>query len=352
MKSLVCILFIGFFLSLSHYTVASEASLMTFEFEGEVLEGVFNTPDNQSPKGIILLVHGYGKTNAVADNWYYSVRDAMLKAGYGTFIWDKMGCGNSTGHFDINQSVSNSADEAIAAIKMLQANNIQGANDIGLWGISRAGWINPIIINRRSEDIRFWISVSGVDGLENFGYLLKQHLIISGKDKRYAELIEKEWLAGLRIAHQGGSYSAYKKATQHLSKDAFWNSWTNGGVSALAYLNFKKDYMNVTLDENTGLQVYVDDFNTKLNAIQVPVLALFGDKDMNVDWRKTKALYEAELQHENLTTVVFPNCNHNLLEANTGAIDEFNNANFSPNLCEGYTDAIQQWLNSLTSSKP
>ena len=110
--------------------------------------------------------------------------------------------------------------------------------------------------------------------------------------------------------------------------------------------------MKVALDEETGLQVYVDDFNTKLNAIQIPVLALFGDKDMNVDWRKTKALYEAELQHDNLTTVVFPNCNHNLLEANTGAIDEFNNANFSPNLCEGYTDAIQQWLNSLTSSKP
>ena len=37
--------------------------------------------------------------------------------------------------------------------------------------------------------------------------------------------------------------------------------------------------------------IYVPGFRELLRRLDVPVLALFGEQDRNVDWRKTRALY-------------------------------------------------------------
>jgi hypothetical protein len=39
--------------------------------------------------------------------------------------------------------------------------------------------------------------------------------------------------------------------------------------------------------------VYVPGFRDLLGRLDVPVLALFGEKDRNVDWRKTRARMSA-----------------------------------------------------------
>lgn len=147
-------------------TIFSQAQgkkeLFDFQFEGFTLNGVLNFPINNPPKGMVLIVHGSGQTNAVAQEWHQDIRETLVKAGYATFMWDKMGCGKSGGTFNYNQPVHNSAMEVIGAINTLKEKQIAGSDVIGLWGISRAGWINPIVINEY-KDIKFWISVSRVD---------------------------------------------------------------------------------------------------------------------------------------------------------------------------------------------
>ncbi|MFD2561484.1 alpha/beta hydrolase family protein [Aquimarina rubra] len=106
--------------------------LIDFEFEEIKLSGVLNFPKDSEPKGIVLIVHGDGKTNAVEGNWWYDVRVAIMKAGYATYMWDKMGCGNSEGIYKNGRSVENEALEVIAAIKNLEENKISGSNKIGL----------------------------------------------------------------------------------------------------------------------------------------------------------------------------------------------------------------------------
>lgn len=64
------------------------------------------------------------------------------------YIWDKIECGESEGNFDYFQPVKNSALEVRAAIKALKKDKMSGSNKIGLWGISRACWINPLVINQ------------------------------------------------------------------------------------------------------------------------------------------------------------------------------------------------------------
>ena len=81
--------------------------------------------------------------------------------------------------------------------------------------------------------------------------------------------------------------------------------------------------MKDSLDTETGLMVYVKDFSSTLKNIKCPVLAIFGEKDMNVDWKLTKSLYESTLgENTELTIRSFSGCNHNLVYAPTGGFYE------------------------------
>ncbi len=340
------------FLIAANLNAQSKRQILDFEFEGVLLNGVLNLPEDQKPKGIVLIVHGSGKTNAVAQEWYLDIRETVIKTGYATYIWDKMGCGKSGGTFNYNQTVYNSASEVIAAISTLKEKQIPGSDTIGLLGFSRAGWINPIVISQ-TKDIAFWISVSGVDDKENFGYLLEQNLRIEGLPKDSIALLVDQWLEGTKVFHSGGSYETYKNATRDLQKNPFLLRFINGTVgerseeeNAKRYYSNQKSFMKEKLDEATGLQVLVEDFDLILSKVNAPVLALFGENDMNVDWKKTKMLYErAMAEHTDLTIKSFPACNHNMWLSKTGGFYEFQDNNLAYKRCDGFLEAIENWLN-------
>lgn len=337
------------FLIVNSSIAQSNRQIIDFEFEGVLLNGVLNLPKDQKPNGIVLIIHGSGKTNAVAQEWYSDIRETIVKTGYATYMWDKMGCGKSGGTFNYNQSVHNSASEVIAAINTLKVKQIAGSNDIGLLGFSRAGWINPIVIDQY-KDIGFWISVSGVDDKENFGYLLQQNLRINGLPKDSIDTIVNQWLEGTKIFHSGGSFETFMNATKDLRKNPFWLRFTNGTIGerseegrAEKYYSSQESFMKEKLDEETGLQVLVEGFDLILSKVKTPVLALFGESDMNVDWEKTKLLYKKTLA--DLTIRSFPNCNHNVFECETGGFYEFQDNNLPYKRCAGFLDAIEDWLN-------
>jgi alpha-beta hydrolase superfamily lysophospholipase len=323
----------------------SKKQILDFEFEGVTLNGVLNTPKDQEPKGIVLIIHGSGKTNAVAQDWYSDIRERIVKTGYTTFMWDKMGCGKSGGTFNNNQSVYNSADEVIAAINTLKTKKIAGSQTIGLYGGSRASWINPIVINQY-KDIAFWVSVSGVDDKENFGYLLEQNLRIGGMPNDSIDLLVGEWKKAIKIHHSGGSFEAAQEATRNLQKNAFIVRFNGMIKTPEAYYAYQKTFMKEALDEATGLPIIIKDFEAMLSNIKCPVLALFGEKDMHVNWKKTKSLYEKTLaKNTDLEIYSFPNCNHNILTCETGGFYEFQDNKLPYKRCDGFLDTLENWLN-------
>jgi hypothetical protein len=96
----------------------------------------------------------------------------------------------------------------------------------------------------------------------------------------------------------------------------------------------------------TGLMVYVPGFADMLRGLDVDVLALFGERDTNVDWRKTRALYEATIGRNpraSLTVKTFPDGNHNIHRSRTGGIREMEEMRErSP--CDGYYKVQVDWL--------
>lgn len=327
-----------------------------FVHNGKKLSGLLDLPTEQKPTSIILIVQGYGKSNIVEGNWYYDLRSNFVKLGIACVIWDKPGCGKSEGNFDINQTVQSSADEVLSAIKEIESKNIAGANNIGLWGISRAGWICPLVIQQYPK-IAYWISVSGTDDKENFGYLLETNLRIEGRSETEIKLLISEWRQGSDIFRKGGTFAEYEKATQNLRKDSFWIFLNSSSETEESYLSKQKQFIGEhhKFDKKTGLMIYVPNFRKMLTKIQCPVLAIFGEKDANVDWKQTIALYKETIgkkANANLTMKTYPDCNHNLKSCKTGGMKETieNSVKYQPP-CNGYFETMSEWLRKEVLSK-
>lgn len=323
-----------------------------FQFEQKTLRGLIEKPLNHPSKAVIILIPGYGRTDFVAGNWFATLRNKLVACGLTVCFWDKSGCGKSDGEFNAQQPVENSADEAIAAIQAIKKLQIAGAEKIGLWGISRAGWICPLINEKWPID--FWISVSGTDDKENFGYLLKSNLIIAGKAEKEAERLFQAWKQGHKLFCTHAKYEHYLKAIQPLRQDSTCRrlfGYTNEPIitekARADYQAQQKLYTSKGhYDKKSGLWVYIDQFDEKLRTINCPVLALFGANDSQIDWRKTKRLYEKTIgsgTKAKLTVKVFENCNHSLQKCNTCGYQE-NLSVFNWQACEGYYEAMEAWL--------
>ena len=151
----------------------------TFDSNGLILSGIFDTPSKKESEALIIFVHGYGGSDIRGRNSYADLRQRFNAIGIATAVWDKPGQGRSEGAFDINQSVVSSAEEVLDAVRYLRQINAPGSDRIGIWGISRAGWIAPIALSKDSN-INFWISVGGTTAEDNFSYLLLSNLPYEG----------------------------------------------------------------------------------------------------------------------------------------------------------------------------
>jgi len=160
-------------------------------------------------------------------------------------------------------------------------------------------------------------------------------------------LLVNELKEGARICHSGGSFEAYMNATKNLRNNKFLKRFNNNSsITANGYYEYQKSFMKEAYDEETGLQIYVENFDALLSNVNCPVLALFGETDMNVNWKKTKALYKKTLSKNiDLSIKSFPDCNHNLFQCETGGFYEFQDNNLPWNRCDGVLETMTNWLN-------
>ncbi|GAB5454273.1 MAG: hypothetical protein Hens2KO_05020 [Henriciella sp.] len=325
-----------------------ETTDFTFESNGIELSGIFDTPKDRPAEALILFVHGYGGTDIRANQSFGDLRRRFAEIGIASAVWDKPGQGRSEGSFDINQSVYDSAQEVVDAAKTLRGMNAPGAGKIGIWGISRAGWIAPLAMEQDPE-LDFWISVSGVIGEDNFPYLVLSNLPHEGGSFEEAAKLSSEWQDGCALQRTGAPYDAYLEATKTLRANAYILQMRGPWQTREQYEAQQSVCANATcdgIDDTYCSYIYVPDFDETLSAVNADVLALFGEKDLNVDWRRTRALYEqtiAENPRATLTVHTFPDADHNLHIAETGSLQEMLTM-ISRQKSSGYYDLQIAWL--------
>lgn len=302
-------------------------------------------------KGVIIIIPGHGRTNFVGGNQFRDTREFFVEQAYSVAYWDKAGCGASEGEYDHHQSILSSAQEAVAAITAIDELDLPNSAHLGVWGISRAGWIVPEL-SQLYGDIKFWISVSGTTELDNGRYMLEANLRAEGRSEEQIALLMSEWDDYQRILVRGGSLEEFNAKTEHLIADPYFNA--NGfEMTEEGLINIQSFYQSgaFTFDEHTNLAVMDANLEETLSGLSIPVMAVLGRLDTQVDWKATGELYARASKKGSmqLTTVYLDNCNHIMRESVTGAIHE----PLGPDApaCDGYFDAMAAWLDSLTAAQ-
>lgn len=334
-------------LSLISTFVFSAEVPFKFDYDGISYDGVVRYPTGTKPKHLVIIIPGHGQTDFVKGNEYGELRSFFTDQGFAVGVWDKAGCGNSGGTYDHGQSVESSAKEAIAAIAALRRKGIRGSQSIGLWGISRAGWICPLIIEK-DPSIAFWISVSGTGRLGNNRYMLEANLRAEGRSEAQISKIMKEWDFYRKALVFGGvTYAEFEQGIQTLWQDPYFNS-NNIALTEDIFLGTQQYFQNNGLkyDKKTGQAIMLDHLPQILNKMRCPVLAILGKKDTQIDWQETISLYTKAIHPNLLTTITFTHGNHTLHQSKTGAISE-NTENGT--LVNGYYNGMASWLKNVVN---
>lgn len=325
-----------------------------FEFQDRRYAGFIDIPLGHV-KGIIILIPGSGKTDFLGEggfaHFFRQKRDSFLSLGFGVCAWDKPGCGQSEGVYKGDLSIEDSAAEAKTAIAALQKRQAPGSHRIGLWGISRGGWVCPLIITE-VPSVAFWISVSGTSQYDNFRYLLETNFRLEGESPAHIALLLNEWGFHIHaLYHDTIDYDHYVEGTKNLYAADFYRRLSHELLDSTTFKNIQTELKlsPIPFDSETGLRILVRDFQYHLSKIKIPVLAILGEKDSQVDWKRTKTLYQHTMGKEpaaDLKVISLPNCNHLMMECKTGAMFEDLKA-FEYRLCADYYPAMKNWLSQL-----
>ena len=191
--------------------------------------------------------------------------------------------------------------------------------------------------------------MSGTTAEDNFAYLLLSNLLHMGGTEEQVAVLADEWRAGCEIFRTDGSYDAYLEATQNLRANTYIRNMRGEWQTRLQFvaqqLNCSAGSCKNT-DDDMCSYVFIEDFDTMLSSLDIDMLAIFGEKDLNVDWQKTRSLYTSTIgQNPDATLFIasFPDADHNLNVSETGSIREMQ-AMTNPQKTEGYYDVQIKWL--------
>jgi pimeloyl-ACP methyl ester carboxylesterase len=292
------------------------------------LAGTIISPMQGRRHPAIVLVHGSG-----AENREYMLPWArfLIRRGMAVLGYDKRGVGESTGDWN-TASFDDLAGDAVAAVEYLKTRSDIDPTQIGLLGISQAGWIMPLAA-LRSKDIAFLISISGagVPPAETTIDQAQNEMTMTGMPRQNVETIIALLKLQYEFARTGHGWDAYAAAREKLVARMGGAPDTFPGTPDHPYWQFMKRF-------------YFYDPVPTLRHLQMPTLAVWGELDNNVVAEKNKSAWEAALRtagNRDYMLRILPKANHSQLEAKLGSnAEEPTLRRFVP----AYFTTVQDWL--------
>jgi pimeloyl-ACP methyl ester carboxylesterase len=307
--------------------------------------GDLRLPEGTGPFPVVLFVHGSGPVDRISGGNYLPVMERMARAGYATFSWDKPGTGESTGQLDPSRVQRQRAQVVLDAIEVMKARPDIDPRQIGLAGISQAGYVMPRVLST-SKDVAFMICVScaGHSGVDQSTFQAVAQAICAGAQEEKADQLTV-LLAELDTARTYETYDEYVHYRELL--DAL--------VGIASYAPRGRGFEVVPQE---AWQLNDPELESWWNPIEVieqttiPVLAFFGDKDTQIDPIQGAHAYREALEragNPNSRVELIPGANHGMTLTETGCLDEPGLRNESGGwaIAPGFLDTIEVWLRDL-----
>lgn len=290
---------------------------LTFQSGPFKVVGDLRLPPGNGPFPVVLFVHGDGPVDRTGSFVYLPIMERMLQAGFATFAWDKPGTGKSTGELSEPDLRHQRAQILLDAIELMKTRPDIDPEKIGVWGASQAGYVIPIALTQ-TEDIAFVICVScpGDSGHDQMVYQVMT-MGLCQDDMSKEKSVEMDRL--FKELDQNRSFVTY----------AGYLAYRKSVADLAALVPVSLDNWPVTPEEDWQANPIEDEdvWNpvAAVSQVKIPMLAIFGDKDRNMDSLQAAFTYRkvlGEAGNPKSQVEVFPNADHIILTSKTGCPDE------------------------------
>lgn len=332
---------------------------------GVHLAGTLTTPRSRGRHPAVLLITGSGaqdRNESLAGHKpFLVIADALTRRGISVLRVDDRGVGGSTGSVD-QSTTADFAQDALAGVAYLRSRNDIDARHIGLIGHSEGGEVAPLAA-AGSQDVAFVVLLAG-PGVPNTQVLLRQTeaiAIAGGMKPEYAAL-ERELTGKLLdvVKAEPDDQRALEQmnaAWQTMKADLLAHDPSDELKALIAQED--SSFAASTAQLITPWYRYFVSYDPApaLRQLRVPVLALNGSRDLQVDPKENLPAIEAALREGGDPDFVIeelPGLNHLFQTAQTGLPDEYQTIEetFAPAALQRIGDFIVERTCSLRTASP
>lgn len=315
--------------------------------EGHILSGTLTIPAGKGPFACAVMITGSGPQNRdeelLGHKPFAIIADHLSKRGIAVLRCDDRGTEKSTGDHAAASSFD-FANDIETQIAFLQKEKKKKINPkaIGLIGHSEGGLIAAIVGGRRT-DLAFIVSLAG-PGVSGKAILYKQNYDVmraEGMNETQASENRDNVMRMLNIVTDFDEKVASEKLNTLLD-----SLYSQAGIPD--FENFKKAQIEGI--NNPWMRFFLAyDPSADWQKIKCPVLAINGEKDIQVDAKTNLEAIAAALEkgnNYNFKTVIFPGMNHLFQTCTTCTIGEYEvlKESISPAVLEEISDYLVKFV--------
>ncbi|REA61553.1 alpha/beta hydrolase [Dyadobacter luteus] len=313
------------------------------------LAGTLTLPSETGKFPAVILITGSGPQNRdeeiLGHKPFLILADHLTRNGIAVLRYDDRGTASSTGDFQSATGVDFSMD-AESALAYLKTRSDIDTTRIGLIGHSEGGMVATLVAARRA-DVAFMVllaspAVNILKGLVTQDSLIARSFGVSEKEVEEMKKVNRQ---------------VYELAASDISNDSLKSQLTilakNNELKLPGQLippGVTKEQMmeaNIQRFSSPWFRYIIDyDPAVDLAKIKCPVLALIGEKDLQVTPWDNLPLTQSILKNAGNTNVVakeLKNLNHFFQECETGSPKEY--ADTSQMFASTMLSEISAWLN-------
>ncbi len=303
------------------------------------LSGTLTRPEGAGPFPAVVFVHDNSRMSRDGYGLYEPIWQRFIESGFACLSWDSPGIGESRGTFEAAGELGQRANIVQQALRFLQSRNDIDAKRIGFWGVGKAGYVMTLAASG-SPEVAFIIAVScpGTNPIDYTAYRLAAEMKHAGLTdvaaRTYAWYYKRQ-----ETASTYGDYLEYAQTLYHQP--------VARKILGLDSLLRPEAFIPVEQDPDKSLEM-----GKLLEKVAVPVLAVFGSRDGQLDVSDAIWTFRSALRrggNNRLTVARIPGADHMILESFTGGMREMRDNILSGTYryAPGYLRAMENWLAGL-----
>jgi pimeloyl-ACP methyl ester carboxylesterase len=285
-----------------------------------VMSGTLTVPESDGPFPVVILISGSGpqdRDQTVFDHRpFWVLADTLTRAGIAVLRYDDRGTAQSTGDYG-SATIADFASDAQAAVQFLANHPEREFSAIGLAGHSEGGLVAPIVA-RLNPDVEFLVLLAApaVPIRELMLAQTREFLEVRGDS---AAIIERGMPIQAQLMDIAGRDTSHSTAVGEINAVL-----TDEELAALGEPRDARDQVIGSMLRPWYRHIIIHDPAPYLSDLNIPVLAMIGSKDTQVDPATNLDALRRNLANTQDSTIVeLPGLNHLFQTAQTGSMDEY-----------------------------